>query len=449
MSSTTTQDSASRLPNTFRALRHRNFQLFFAGQFVSLTGTWMQSVAQSWLVYRMTGSVLLLGTIGFASQIPVLLLAPIGGSVADRYDRHKILIVTQTAAMILAGILAFLTLTGSVQIWHLMVLAAGFGIANAFDIPARQAFVTDMVGREDLINAIALNSSMFNGARIVGPAIAGILVAAVGEGWCFLGNAVSYIAVIGGLLAMKITPVVRTSLKSPIADIAEGFGYVAKTSPIRALLLLLGLVSLMGMPYAVLMPVFADKYLGGGSGTLGILMGASGIGALIAALTLASRKQVFGLGKWVAGACAGLGLALILFSLSRNIWLSAVLLIPVGFAMMTQMSSSNTLVQAMIPDEIRGRVMSVYSMMFMGMAPLGALLAGTIAEIIGPAETVAIGGCVCIVGGLIFASQLRRLAPIGREMIVAMQMTGGEPASKAFAQPPSEVSPQKIPSVRA
>lgn len=409
----------------------------------------MQSVAQSWLVYRMTGSVILLGTIGFASQIPVLLLAPIGGSVADRYNRHRILIVTQTAAMILASVLAYLTLSESVEIWHLMVIAAGFGIANAFDIPTRQAFVTDMVGREDLINAIALNSSMFNGARIVGPAIAGILVAAVGEGWCFLGNAVSYIAVIGGLLAMKITPVIRASTKSPIADIAEGFGYVAKTPPIRALLLLLGLVSLMGMPYAVLMPVFADKYLGGGSGTLGILMGASGIGALAAALTLASRRQVFGLGKWVAGACAGLGTGLILFSLSRNVYLSALMLIPVGFAMMTQMSSSNTLVQAMIPDEIRGRVMSVYSMMFMGMAPLGALLAGTIAEVIGPAETVAIGGSVCIIGAIVFASQLPRIGPVGREMIVAMQMTGGEPASKAFAQIPADEPTAKNISVQA
>lgn len=408
----------------------------------------MQSVAQSWLVYRMTGSVILLGTIGFASQIPVLLLAPIGGSVADRYNRHKILIVTQTAAMILASALAYLTLSESVEIWHLMVIAAGFGIANAFDIPTRQAFVTDMVGREDLINAIALNSSMFNGARIVGPAIAGILVAAVGEGWCFLGNAVSYIAVIGGLLSMKITPVIRARTKSPIADIAEGFGYVAKTPPIRALLLLLGLVSLMGMPYAVLMPVFADKYLGGGSGTLGFLMGASGIGALAAALTLASRRQVFGLGKWVAGACAGLGIGLILFSLSRNAYLSALMLIPVGFAMMTQMSSSNTLVQAMIPDEIRGRVMSVYSMMFMGMAPLGALLAGTVAEIIGPAETVAIGGSVCIIGSIVFASQLPRIGPAGRQMIVAMQMTGGEPASKAFAQVPTDETPTKNISVQ-
>src|SRR5215213_7564767 len=273
-------DFRSRVAMTFRALRHRNFQLFFAGQFVSLTGTWMQSVAQSWLVYRLTGSVVLLGMIGFASQIPVFLLAPFGGTVADRYNRHRILIFTQSFAMLMAFILALITLTGVVQIWHLFIIAACLGIANAFDIPTRQAFAVDMVGKDDLINAIALNSSMFNGARIVGPAIAGILVAAVGEGWCFFGNAVSYIAVLGGLMMMRMTPVVRAPAGSPIANIAEGFGYVIRTKPVLALLLLLGLVSLMGMPYSVLMPIFAEQILQGDSSTLGFLMGASGAGAL-------------------------------------------------------------------------------------------------------------------------------------------------------------------------
>jgi len=421
---------------TFRALRHRNFRLFFAGQFVSLTGTWMQTVAQSWLVYRMSGSVILLGTVGFASQIPVLLLAPFGGTAADRFDRRRILLVTQSWAMLLAGTLAALTLTGNIEIWHLLLIAVGFGVGNAFDIPTRQAFVSDMVGRDDLINAIALNSSMFNGARIVGPAIAGILVAAVGEGWCFFGNSLSYIAVLICLLAMKIIPTVRRKLKSPFAEIKEGFVYVATTPPIRALLLLLGLVSLAGMPYAVLMPVFAADYLGGDSGTLGFLMGCSGIGALSAALTLASRRHVFGLGKWVAAACAGLGISLIAFSFSRSVALSALILVPVGFSMMTQMASSNTLVQAMVPDELRGRVMSVYSMMFMGLAPLGSLLAGTVAGYLGPAETVAIGGSICVIGAALFATRLPILGPQGREMIVAMQMTGGEPASKAIAQVP-------------
>jgi MFS family permease len=339
--------------------------------------------------------------------------------------------------MLMAFSLALLTLTGAIQIWHLFVIAAGLGIANAFDIPARQAFAVDMVGKDDLINAIALNSSMFNGARIVGPAIAGVLVALVGEGWCFFANAVSYIAVLSGLLLMKITPVVRHSQGSALAHIAEGFGYVAKTPPVRALLLLLGLVSLMGGPYAVLMPIFADQYLGGGSSTLGFLMGASGCGALLAALLLASRKEVFGLGRWVAFAFGGLGLSLVLFSFSRSFWLSALLLLPVGFSMMTQMSSSNTLVQAMIPDELRGRVMSLYSMMFMGVAPIGALMAGTLAGIIGAPETIALGGIVCIVGAFVFGYKLSGLERQGRRMILSMQMTAGEPNAKAAFQTPS------------
>jgi MFS family permease len=435
-------DQSSRLPSTFRALRHRNFRLFFAGQFISLTGTWMQSVAQSWLVYRLTGSVVLLGMIGFASQIPVFLLTPIGGTAADRYNRHRILLTTQTISMVLAFILAFLTLTARVEIWHLFVIATGFGLANAFDIPTRQAFAVDMVGKDDLINAIALNSSMFNGARIVGPAIAGILVAAVGEGWCFFGNAVSYIAVLGGLMMMRISPVVRAPAGSPIANIAEGFGYVIRTKPVLALLLLLGLVSLMGMPYSVLMPIFAEQILQGDSSTLGFLMGASGAGALAAALVLASRKHVFGLGRWVMLACGGFGISLVLFSFSRSFWLSALLLVPVGFAMMTQMSSSNTLIQAMIPDELRGRVMAVYSMMFMGMAPLGSLLAGTLAGIIGAPETVALGGEICVIAAVVFRYVAAPLQEEGRRMIVSMQMTGGEPASKAIGHIQADVVPR-------
>ena len=435
-----TDNRTGRLPNTFRALKHRNFQLFFAGQFISLTGTWMQSVAQSWLVYRLTGSVVLLGMIGFAGQIPVFLIAPFGGVVADRYNRQKILVITQSIAMLTAFVLAILTLTGNIQVWHLFVLALCFGLANAFDIPTRQAFVSDMVAKEDLLNAIALNSSMFNGARIIGPAIAGILVALVGEGWCFFGNAVSYIAVIAGISLMKITHVVRERKGSTFSNIAEGFKFVAKTAPIRSLLLLLGLISLMGMPYAVLMPIFADKILGGGSDTLGYLMGASGAGALVAALILASRREVFGLGRWVAFASGAFGISLILFSLSTNFWLSLLLLIPVGFSMMTQMSSSNTLIQAMVPDELRGRVMSVYSMMFMGMAPLGALLAGTLAGILGAPYTVALGGAVCILGSLIFYLRLPHIREEGRRMIVAMQMTGGVPASKASFQTPTLTS---------
>jgi MFS family permease len=422
--------SVSRLPNALRALRHRNFQLFFAGQLISLIGTWMQSVAQSWLIYRLTGSVVLLGLIGFASQIPVFFIAPFGGVIADKTNRQRILVITQTISMILAGILAALTLTNVIQEWHLFVLAVMIGIVNAFDIPTRQAFVVDMVGKGDLLNAIALNSSIFNGARIVGPAVAGILVAAVGEGWCFFINALSYIAVIIGILMMRVNVEIRPSTGSTFANIAEGFRFVGQTAPIGALLLLLGLVSLMGMPYAVLMPIFADKILGGGASSLGFLMGASGTGALIAALTLATRQSVKGLGRWVALASAGFGVSLILFSLSQTFWLSALLLVPVGFSMMIQMSSSNTLIQAMVPDNLRGRVMSVYSMMFMGMAPLGALLAGTLAGYLGAPNTVALGGAACIVGSILFGWRLPSLRNQARELIVSLQMTGSDHLSE-------------------
>ncbi|MCO6045981.1 MFS transporter [Aeoliella sp. ICT_H6.2] len=424
------------MANAFRALKHRNFQLFFAGQFISLTGTWMQSVAQSWLVYRLTGSVVLLGLIGFASQIPVFLLAALGGVVADRHDRRRILIATQTASMMVAFLLAGLTISGLVQVWHLFAVAVCFGVINAFDIPARQAFVPDMVGRDDLINAIALNSSMFNGARIVGPAIAGVLVALVGEGWCFFVNAVSFIAVIAGLLLMQLTPIVRHHTGSALENLVEGFHFTTHTAPIRALLLLLGVMSLMGMPYVVLMPIFAEKILGGNSATLGYLMGASGVGALIAALVLAAREKVFGLGTWVAAAAAGFGISLILFALSNQFWLSMLLLVPVGFTMMIQMAASNTLVQASVPDVLRGRVMSVYSMMFMGMAPVGSLLSGAVAGVVGAPTTVALGGVACILAGGYFAVRLPQLRDEGRRLIVALQMTGGDPAVEAAYQQP-------------
>lgn len=414
-----------------RALKHRNYQLFFGGQLVSLTGTWMQSIAQSWLVYRLTGSAVLLGLVGFASQIPVFLLAPIGGAIADRYSRRHVLLITQTMAMLLALTLAALTLTRLIEVWHLYLIGALFGVANAFDIPTRQAFVVDLVGKEDLVNAIALNSSMFNGARIIGPAIAGLLVAAIGEGWCFLANGVSYVAVIGGLLAMRVAPHVRASRPgSALANIAEGFSFVARTGPVRALLLLLGLVSLMGMPYAVLMPIFADRILGGGSSGLGLLMGASGIGALAGALTLATRKGLRGLGRWVALSSAGFGAGIILFAQSRSFWLSAALLVPVGFSMIIQMASSNTLIQSMVPDGLRGRVMAVYSMMFMGMAPLGALLAGTLSERMGAPATLTFGGIACIAGAAIFSYRLPALRNEAREIIMALRMTGGAPAEE-------------------
>lgn len=424
------QSSARRsgLPSVLRALRHRNYRLFFGGQFISLTGTWMQTVAQSWLVYRLTGSAALLGLVGFSSQIPVFLLAPLGGSAADRYSRRNIVIATQTTAMLLALILAGLTLGGRVQVWHVFVLAVLMGIVNAFDIPTRQAFVADMVGREDLVNAIALNSSMFNGARLIGPAVAGLLIETIGEGWCFFANGVSYLAVLAGLLLMRITARTRVPLPgSALASIIVGFRYVARTGPIRALLLLLGLVSLVGMPYAVLMPIFADRILHGGPRGLGILVSAIGVGALAGALTLAAKKGIHGLGHWVALSATGFGLSLILFSLSRSFWLSAVLLLPVGFSVMVEMASSNTLIQSLVPDALRGRVMAVYSMMFMGMAPFGSLLAGTLAQHVGAPATVALGGIVCMAGAAVFAVCLPALRQEARQIIVALQEAGGEP----------------------
>jgi MFS family permease len=421
----------SRLGLAVRALRHRNFQLFFAGQATSLIGTWMQTVAQSWLVYRMTGSALLLGTVGFASQIPVFIMAPIGGIVADRNSRRRVVICTQIASMVLAAVLALLTLSGRIQVWQIMVIAAGLGVVNAFDIPARQAFLIDMVGREDLLNAIALNSSMFNGARIIGPAIAGILVASIGEGWCFFANAVSYIAVIAGLLLMRIEhPANLANQGSPLENILEGFAFVRNTGPVRAILVLLGIVSFVGMPYAVLMPVFADKILHGGARGLGILMGATGVGALLGAASLAARVGVKGLGKLIAFSAGGFGVSLTLFSSSRIFWLSTILLVPVGFCMMVQMASSNTLIQAMVPDNLRGRVMSVYSMMFMGMAPLGALSAGALAHHLGAPWTVATGGVVCIAAAIWFGRHMPSLRAEARELVLAQGLSGGSPAQE-------------------
>ena len=423
------------LPATLRALRHRNFQLFFSGQLVSLIGTWMQSIAESWLVYRLTGSALLLGAAGFASQIPVFLVAPVGGIVADRFNRQRVVIGTQIASMILAFVFAMLTLTGVIRVRHIFVLAALLGVVNAFDIPARQSFLVDMVGKEDLMNAIALNSSMFNGARIVGPAIAGILVARIGEGWCFLANSLSYIAVITGLLMMQVARPASLAPRGPVlAHLIEGYRFARHTGPIRALLLLLGLVSVVAMPYTVLMPVFADQNLHGGARALGILMGATGVGALLGALTLATRSGVLGLGRWVAFSCGGFGLSLVLFSFSRYFWLSAALLLPVGFCMMLGMASSNTLIQAMTPDHLRGRVMAMYTMMFMGMAPFGSLFAGALADHLGAKFTVCVGALACIGAAVLFFFHLPKIRVRARQLIVAQEVAGGEPSEEMTAR---------------
>ncbi len=414
------QIAESRFRSTIRALRHRNFRLFFAGQLISLIGTWMQTVAQSWLVYRLTGSSALLGSVNFASQIPVFLLSPAGGVVADRYSRHRIVIATQSASMLLAFALAALTLLDRIQVWQIFVLSALLGVVNAFDIPARQSFIVEMTSREDLINAIALNSSMFNGARIVGPAVAGITVAAVGEGWCFFANAVSYIAVLAGLLMMRVTPFRKqVSEASAVRHILEGFRFVSGTAPIRALLLLVGLVSLAGMPFSVLMPIFADRILNAGAEGLGILMGVSGVGALTGALILASRRHVRGLGRWVAISSGLFSVLLIGFAYSRFFWLSAALLVLIGFSVMIQMGSTNTLIQSMAPDRLRGRVLAAYSMMLMGMAPIGALLSGVLADHIGAPATVAAGGVACGLGAAAFARYLPHIRQEARELILA------------------------------
>jgi MFS family permease len=416
----------------FRALKHRNYRLFFGGQFVSLIGTWMQSTAQSWLVYRLTGSPAMLGAVSFASLFPVFLLSPIGGAAADRYDRRRVVIAAQTAMMLLAFALAALTLSGHVRVWQVVVMAALAGVANAFDIPARQSFLVAMVGKTDLMNAIALNSSMFNSARIAGPAVAGALVAAAGEGWCFFLNGLSFLAVLFSLARMSIAPAAAEPAgASPAAEILEGFGYVRRTEPILALLVLLGLSSVAGMPYSVLLPVFADRILGGGPQALGFLTGATGLGALAGALSLAARRGVKGLGRYVVLASSAFGCALILFSLSRAFWLSVALLVPVGFSVMVQMAASNTLIQTMVPDRLRGRVMSMYSMVFLGMAPFGGFLAGAAAERLGAPVTVAIGGCVCLFGSAVFWTRWRTLRIEARQLIVAQQAAAGDPVERS------------------
>jgi MFS family permease len=434
-SSTATIEDRSRFRDMVRSLRHRNFQLFFSGQMISLIGTWMDNIAEAWLVYRLTGSSVLLGTVAFAGQIPIFLLGPLGGLVADRFDRRSIVVATQTSSMILAFILSFLTLTKRVTVWEVIVLASLMGVVNAFDVPARQSFLVEMVGREDLMNAIALNSSMFNSARVIGPSVAGILVASIGEGWCFFANAVSYIAVIAGLLMMRVP---KSKFEehdaSPLEHILEGFRFVSSTAPIRTLLLLTGAISVVALPYSVLMPIFAARVLHGNARTLGVLMGATGVGALLGALALASRTRLQGLSKLVAIACASFGTFLVLFSFSRYYPLSVLLLVPVGFFVMVQMAATNTLIQSMVPDRLRGRTMAVYSMMFLGMAPIGALLSGIIAGHIGAPATVAIGGAGAMLAGAIFARNLPKIRVQARELIIAQGLAGGNPAQEMTAR---------------
>ena len=432
--------SAAGLVFMLRALGHKNYRLFFSGQIISLIGTWMTRIATSWLVYRLTGSAFLLGVVGFAGQIPSFLLAPFAGVLVDRWNRHRLLVATQVLALLQSLALALLALTGYIKIWHVIGLSIFQGLINAFDMPARQAFVVEMVEkREDLANAIALNSSMVNVARLLGPSIGGVVIAAVGEGWCFMVDAISYLAVIASLLAMKITPRMLTATKDAniFQQLREGWTYVVRFAPIRNILLLLALVSLVGMPYTVLMPVFANDVLHGGPNTLGFLMAASGVGALMGALFLASRRTVLGLGKFIPLMAAAFGAGLIVFSFTRVLWLSLGLMIVTGLGFMVQMAVSNTVLQTIVDEDKRGRVMSFYTMAFMGTAPFGSLLAGSVAERIGAPHTLLFGGIGCILGALWFASSLPALRRDVRPIYVKM---GILPEMAASIQQASELS---------
>ncbi len=427
-----------------RALRHRNYRLFFGGQSISLIGTWMTRIATSWLVYRLTGSALLLGIVGFAGQVPTFLLAPFAGVWVDRLNRHRVLVVTQILAMLQSFALAALALAGRITVADIIWLSAFQGLINAFDMPGRQAFVVEMVeDREDLGNAIALNSSMVNMARLIGPSLAGIVIAAAGEGYCFLSDGLSYMAVIASLLLMRLQPLARRGRQADmLEELREGWEYVSRSSAIRSLLLLLALVSLVGMPYTVLMPIFAGAILHGGPHTLGFLMGASGVGALVGALRLAARKNVLGLGRVVAYSAVFFGSGLVTFSLSRWLWLSLPLMFVTGMGMMQQMASTNTILQTIVTEEKRGRVMSYYTMAFVGMAPFGSLLAGTVAARIGAPDTLLISGICCIAGAAWFAMHLPQVRsevrPIYRELGILPEMAAGIQTASALRTPPEE-----------
>ena len=415
-------NGTGRFKVVFRSLEYRNYRLFFSGQSVSLIGTWMQRIAMPWLVYHMTGSALLLGVVGFAGQIPTLIISPVAGVFTDRWPRYSVLLVTQIVSLIQAAVLAWLCLTGSIQIWEIVVLSVILGCTNAFDVPSRHSFVIDMVeNKEDLGNAIALNSLMFNGARLIGPSIAGVMLASTSEGVCFLLNAISYIFVIISLLMMRLN-IQQTHKKAEkiLRELSEGLRYTFGFAPIKHLLILLSISSLMGMSYSVLMPVFAKEVLHGGSNTYGFLMGAAGFGALTGALFLASRKSVLKLGRIVPASAILFGSALLGLSFSRLFLISLVLMIFIGLGMMMQTAASNTILQTITDDDKRGRVMGFYSMSIMGTAPFGSLMAGGLAMVIGTPWTIFAGGFVTIIGGLFFLRKLPELRAQVRPVYVKM-----------------------------
>jgi MFS family permease len=413
--------------HAWRALRHRNFRLFFGGQSISMIGTWMTRVAISWLVYRLTKSALLLGTVGFAGQIPTFILAPLAGVIVDRFDRRALLVWTQTLAMVQSLLLAVLTLTHRITIPEILALSVLQGVVNALDMPARQSFTVKMVeDKADLSNAIAINSSMVNAARLIGPALAGMLIAVSNEGWCFAVDGVSYLAVIASLLMMRIpTDGQARAATSMTTQLREGWTYVAGFAPIRTILTLFALLSLMGWPFMVLMPLFAAQVLHGGPHTLGFLMGATGVGSLVCALTMAMRRTVRGLTGMLPIGAAAFGVGLILFGLSSTLWFSMLMMLVTGFGMMQGLTASNTILQTLVDERMRGRVMSYYTMAFMGMAPFGSLLAGGMAHAIGAQRTVIVNGVACILGALWFWSRLKtirgQMRPIYERMGIVPQ----------------------------
>ena len=410
------------LKNIFRSLRYRNYRLFFSGQSLSLIGTWVQRIAIPWLVYRLTGSAFLLGFVGFAGQIPTFILAPFAGVLTDRLNRYHIMIVSQILSMIQALALALLFFTNTIEVWNVLLLSVIQGCINAFDTPARQSFVIEMVeDKNDIGNAVALNSSMFNGARLVGPSIAGVLIASLGEGACFLINGISYIFVVISLLLMKVKPQEKKRKDTNIIkEFKEGFTYTFGFPPIRSIIILLTLISLMGMPFSVLMPIFAKDIFHGGSHIFGFLMGASGVGALIGAAYLASRKSVVGLEKLIPLAAVVFGLGLVSFSLSSSFPLSIILMIITGVGMIIHTACSNTILQTISDNDKRGRVMSFYTMAFMGTAPIGSFLAGSMASMIGAPATLLIGGIACVIGALVFAQKLPLFIKLVRPIYIQL-----------------------------
>jgi MFS family permease len=426
-----------------RALKYRNYRLFFGGQVVSLIGTWITTTATNWLVYRLTGSALLLGVVGFAGQFPAFVAGPFAGIFVDRWNRHRLLVATQTISMLQSFALAALVLSNHITLTAIIALSVVQGLVNAFDMPARQAFLLTMVeNRADLGNAIALNSSMVNLARLLGPSIAGGVIAATNEGWCFLIDGVSYVAVIVALLRMRIAAREERPLgrHSALHQFREGFSYALGFRPIRSIILLLAVVSLVGVPYSVLMPVFATTVFQGGPHTLGLLMTSSGCGALLGALWLAQRRSVVGLGRVIPTASALFGTGLICFSFTHSLWLALPCLTLAGFGFMVQMASSNTVIQTIVDDEKRGRVMSFYMMAFLGTAPFGSLIAGSLSQKIGAAHTLLLGGSCCIAGAIWFASALptirKAVRPIYVRLGILPEVTTGIANAAELTVPP-------------